>query len=67
MGGAALCLAGALTAKGGLRGFAVGQAVALLERRRVLQARGLIASCGRKQVEVRLSADELRAAPGCKL
>ncbi len=26
MGGAALCLAGALTAKRGLRGFAVGQA-----------------------------------------
>jgi len=37
--------------------------VALAERRWVLQARGLIASCGRKRVEVRPSAGELRAAP----
>ena len=67
IGGAVSCDRGGLKPGGDFVGLRLAKPVALLERWRVLWARGLIASCGRKRVEVRPSAGELRAAPRCEL
>jgi len=66
-GGAALFSCGALRPSGAFVGLRSAKPVALLERRRVLRASGLIAPSSRKQAVVRPSEAELRAAPWCGL